>query len=185
MYRRPDLASALWMILALFLLSPGTLAASGRGSDRVKDFALGSIHSPKGVGLCADLDHESGAFDSFSLTADLIDILDGKSSTPGVKATYHHNLVLKDWAEGKYELYAGPGIALGRVRDMHNHFGMMAGLSGDAGLRVHCFHSIMVSLEWQVDFALQFKNRFNPDMSLYSAGFRHSYYPHLRLQYCF
>ncbi len=185
MYRRPDLTSALGMLLAVFLLSQGNLAASGRGGDRVKDFALGSIHSPKGVGVCADLDHESGAFASFSLTADLIDILDGRSSTPGIKATYHHNAVLKDWADGKYELYMGPGLTAGRVRDMHNHFGLMAGLSGDAGLRVHCNHSILVSIEWQVDFALQFKNRFNPNMSLYSAGFQHSYYPHLRIQYRF
>lgn len=183
MYFRPGLASALWMSLAVLLLSQGPLAASGRDGGR--GVSVGGIQSPKGVGFCADFGHGPEAFSSLALTADLIDILDGTASTPGVKLTYHHNLVVKAWDGDKYTLYAGPGVTAGRVRDLRNHLGLMAGLSGDAGLRVQCLHSIAVSLEWQADFALQFKNRYKPDLSLYRAGFSRSYYPYLRIQYCF
>jgi len=182
MYRKPDHIALLGLV---FFISLGMQEAYATERNPRRDFALGSIHSPKGVGACSSFKHESGAFGTLDLTADLIDILDGTSSTPGIKAAYHYNLVLKSWAEGKYELYAGPGLTAGWVRDTHNHVGLMGGLSGDAGLRVHCLHSMLISVEWQVDFALQFKNRYNPDMSLYAAGFRLPYIPYVRIQYCF
>ena len=180
---RPDLTPAIWVFLVALFCVQGTLAASNGKGDG--GFALGSTHSARGVGICADLPGETGAFSSLALTADLIDILNGTASTPGIKATYHYNLIGKEWKDGKYQLYAGPGLTAGRVRDTSNHFGLMAGLSGDAGFRVRCLHSMLVSIEFQADFALQFKNRFNPDMSLYSAGYRHSYLPYIRIQYHF
>ena len=183
MYRRPELTSALWMTLAMLLLSQGSMAASGGKSERA--LALGSLYSLRGVGVCAEIGHESGTFGAFSLTADLIDILDGTASTPGVKGNYYYNLLLRESADGKYQFYMGPGLTAGHVRDLHNHIGLMGGLSVDAGFRVHCLHSIMVSAEFQADFALQFKNRYRPDMSLYRAGFWHSYIPFVRIQYCF
>ena len=146
---------------------------------------MGTIHSPRGVGLSGEFVRDPESFSGLTLTADLIDILDGTASSPGIKATYHYNVIVKGWQDGKYQCYLGPGLTAGRVRDTQNHLGLMAGLSGDAGLRVHCLHSIIVSIEFQADFALQFKNRYHPDMSLYAAGFQRSYLPYLRIQYCF
>ena len=183
MYVKPGLASILWMFLLALIGAQTSTAASRREAGRL--VSVGGIQSVRGVGACADFFHGPEAFSSLTVTADLIDILDGTASSPGIKGTYHHNLILNTWKEGKYALYAGPGLTAGHVRDLHNHLGWMAGLSGDAGLRVNCLHSISVSLEWQVDFALQFKNRYKQDLSLYRAGYAHFYYPYLRIQYCF
>ena len=168
------------MILALCLALPASLSASGRNGG----FALGGIQSPKGVGLSMEFVHDAESFSAFSLTADLIDIISGVSSSPGVKLTYHYNLIGKSWGEGRFAFYAGPGLTAGYVRNLDNHFGFMGGLSGDAGLRVRCLHSILLSLEFQADLALHGKKQ-HPDVGLYRAGFKHSYYPHLRIQYAF
>ena len=172
------------MAIFLLLCAQGTLDAANRKDGG--DWSLGGTFSLRGVGLGAERSSESGAaFESFSLTLDLIDILDGTASTPGLKATYHHNLIVQDFQAGKYVLYLGPGLTAGRVRDTRGHLGLMAGLSGDAGLRMQCLHSITLSVEFQLDFALQFKNRIRPDMSLYATGIRNAYLPYVKIQYRF
>ena len=183
MYPKPNLLPWIGAVLLLLLCAQGQALAFRR--QGCSPFALGTTHSLKGVGFCADFDHEGATFSSLALTADLIDILDGKSSTPGLKLTYHYNLIYGSWADGKYTLYAGPGVMTGYVRDLHNHFGLAGGISGDAGLRVRCRKNLLVSVEFQADLALQFKNRYRPDMSVFTAGYRHSYYPHLRIEYHF
>ena len=195
MYRKPDRRLPFGaFLLYLCLCAPVALSAAGRGGDGVPgadagvsrgQWSLGTIHSVKGVGFCADVFRDADSFCSFTLTADLPDIINGQSSTPGLKATCHYNLILREWKEGKYRLYAGPGLTAGHVRNLDIHLGAMGGVSADAGLRVSCLHSLSVSVELQADFALLFKNRYNPDMGLYRAGFLHSYYPHVRIQYDF
>lgn len=181
MYRKPELSFRLMALAVLLLLPQGLFGAA---PEKGCSFALGAIQSPKGVGICADFYRDASSFRSLALTADLIDILDGSASTPGVKLTYYLNMVLKDWSEGKYACYAGPGLMAGYVRDLNNHLGFAGGVSGDIGFRAHCLKGITLSLEFQVDFALQFKNRYT-DMSLYRAGYSHSYFPLLRIQYSF
>ena len=183
MYPKPNRLPMRWALLLLLLLVQGQSFASDRGGKG--SFAAGTTHSLKGVGFCADIDHVDNSFSSLALTADLIDILDGTSSTPGLKLTYHYNFVCKRWADGKYELYAGPGVMTGYVRDLQNHFGLAGGISADTGLRVRCRKHILVAVELQADLALQFKNRYRPDMSVFRAGYRHSYYPHVRIEYHF
>lgn len=178
----PKLISLLLPLLCI-LMPCSTLNASSRDGNRV--LAFGSTHSLKGIGLCADFDHQDAAFSSVAITADMIDILDGKASTPGLKFTYHCNLLIADIPEKKLQVYAGPGLTAGHVRNIDNYFGFMAGVSGDIGVRMFCLKSVSLGLEFQADFSLIFKNKNQPYMSLYSAGFRQSYFPHLRLQYCF
>jgi hypothetical protein len=181
MYRKPDLSFRLWAVTVLLLLPQGLFGVS---PEKGRSVALGVVQSPKGVGFCADFYRDATSFRSLALTADLIDILDGSASTPGVKMTYYLNMVLKDWSEGKYAFYAGPGLMAGYVRDLSNHLGFAGGVSGDIGFRALCLKGITVSVEFQVDFALQFKSRYT-DMSLYRAGYSHSYLPYLRIQYSF
>lgn len=182
MYCKPGLSLPLRVLIVALLLPQGLFALSPQGE---RSLALGGIQSLNGVGASADFVRDASSFHSLALTADLIDILDGKASTPGVKMTYYFNMVLKDWSEGKYACYAGPGLMAGYVRDLNHHLGFAGGVSGDAGFRVRCLKGIVVSVEFQVDLALQFKNRYVPDMSLYDAGFRHSYFPYVRIQYSF
>ncbi len=182
MYRKPGLLLRLWALTVVLLLPQELLAVSPAGR---RSFALGGIQSPRGAGLSAEFVRDASSFRSLALTADLIDILDGQASTPGIKLTYHFNLVMKDWCEGKYAFYAGPGLMAGYVRDLDHHLGFAGGVSGDAGFRALCLKGISVSVEWQADFALQFKNRYRPDISLYGAGYTRSYLPYVRIQYRF
>ena len=183
MYRKPDLPLRLWALLAVLLLPQGLSAASpGKGGGTV---SLGVTQSLRGAGLSVDFVRDATTVRSLALTADLIDILDGLASTPGLRLTYHHNIVLKDWDEGKYAVYAGPGLMAGYVRDLSHHLGFAGGMSGDVGLRVHCLKGFSVSVEWQADFALQFKDRYRQDISLYSAGYSQSYLPYVRIQLSF
>lgn len=183
MYPKPNRLPVLGAMLLLLLLAQGQALASRRQGRA--PFAAGMTHSLKGVGFCADFVHDDASFSAVALTADLIDILDGTSSTPGLKLTYHYNLVCKTWENGKYTFYAGPGVMTGYVRDLQNHFGLAGGISGDVGLRVRCRKNFLVAVEFQGDLALQFKNRYRPDMSVFTAGYRHSYYPHVRIEYRF
>ena len=182
MYRKPGLTCRLWALTVVLLLPQGLFGLSPKEGWTV---ALGGIQSPKGVGLCADFSRDATSFRSLAFTADLIDILDGTASTPGVKMTYYHNFVFKEWSEGKYACYAGPGLMAGYVRDLSNHLGFAGGVSGDIGFRALCLKGISVSVEFQADFVLQFKNRYRPDMSLYRAGYTHAYLPYVRIQYRF
>lgn len=182
------------LALAMLIAASACMFASSRrdcgtapicGPQNGKFFSLGTTHSLKGVGICADWGHDPNAFSAFAFTADLIDILTGISSTPGLKFTYHYNSVLSNMEDGKYVVYAGPGLTGGHVRNTDNHSGFMGGISFDAGLRVRCLRSVVVSVELQADLSLIFKNKFNPAMSLYKAGFEQSYFPHVRIQYEF
>lgn len=186
MCTRPERLLQALVAAFLWLCPAGSVSASSPfRPDTEGKLSVGTIHSIKGVGLCADIQHGEEAFSSMALTADLIDIVDGRSSTPGQKFTYHYNVLLSSPDDGALLFYAGPGVTAGHVRNIDNNFGYMAGMSVDGGARLECMSSIVLSLELQVDFGLIFKNRNIPDMSLYKAGFRHSYYPHLRIQYRF
>ena len=148
--------------------------------------SAGTVHSIQGVGFCAEFGRRD--FHSFALTADLLDILNGNASTPGLKFTYHYNMqfLSKQTRSGySYCIYAGPGLAQGYVRSLDGHLGYMSGISGDVGGRVLLGRSVALSIEFQGDIALIFKNRYISNMSLYTSGLRHSYIPYLRIQYSF
>lgn len=148
--------------------------------------SLGATNSFRGIGLCADIGTKD--FHSIALVADLTDIVNGKASTPGIRISYHYDMCLrsgKTRAGYNYLVYAGPGIAQGYVRSLDNRKGYMAGVSGAAGVKLFMGRNISISTEFQADAALIFKNRYTKYMSLYKAGFRHSYIPYVRIQYCF
>ena len=186
MYCKPYLLSVFRITAILCLLWGGERAVFAAGREDGRYFSFGSTNSLKGVGFCADLGHDPLTFSSLALTADLIDILDGKASAPGLKFTYHYNMIWKSCADGKLDFYAGPGLTGGHVRNIDNYFGFMGGVSFDGGVRYSCSgRPVTLCLELQADISLIFKNKYNPAMSLYRAGFRQSYYPHLKIQYVF
>lgn len=192
MYEKPGLRASLFAravvcsLLALICGAVGAFAARPYvPAEKVEALSAGTAHSIKGVGVCVDYDTGNGVFNSFYLTADLVDILTGKASTPGLKFTYHYNMVLKEMCEGKYIIYAGPGVTSGYVRNTDDHSGFMGGVSLDAGVRTRCLKNIYLSLEYQADASLIFKNKYNPYMRLYRAGFLYAWAPYLRIQYNF
>ena len=182
--------AVLLLILTAFPVSSsaGRPVEEGNIPDMLGEshISLGTIHSFRGIGFCTQIG--SGDFHSVAVVAYLTDIINGKASTPGVRITYHYDMTIHDGTTRQgypYRIYAGPGIAQGYVRSLDSRKGYMAGLSGAAGVLAELGRNVSLSAEFQADAALIFKNRYTQYMSLYKAGFKHSYIPYIRIQYRF
>ena len=175
---------AISLLIAAFLLP--ALAWKAPAQD-AKSLSIGTFHSPKGLGLCMEVWQESTSFDTFDIIADMFGVLNGSHSKPGIKATYCRDIVLKHIVREEYDLdlYAGPGITAGYVRDINEPLSFVAGMTGSAGCRLF-FDSrrVVVCFELGVDLAAEVNrnNRFrNVDLNIYKSGILHSFYPQVRL----
>lgn len=177
-------ALKLWVTL---LILPA-LALHSPAQD-FNSLSFGTFHSPKGLGLCIEAQQEEGSFDSLDIIADMFGILRGDYSTPGIKASYYRNIVLKhhhgDGCDADF--YAGPGVTAGYVRDIHEPFSAVAGMSGVIGGRMYFSNKkLVICMEAGMDIALELNrnNRYrNIDLSLYKAGIYHVFYPQVRILY--
>ncbi len=177
----------LTMTLAIMLL-PVT-GFSVKAQDAV-GMSLGTFHSPKGFGISIDNVVDSISFNAFTLIADMHGVLTGEHPRPGVKFTYTRNFILRHFDKEYYvvDLYAGPGVTAGYLRDIHKSYGLMAGLSCLAGSRFSFPTNFSVSIELCADIALEINRnqRYgNVDLSLYKSGLFHAYFPQLKIHYCF
>ena len=177
---------ALTLLVALLVLPTSVWQASAQD---FKSLSLGTFHSPKGLGLCIESQQEEKSFDSFDIIVDTFGILRGDYSTPGIKATYYRGIILKHRHREDYDadFYAGPGVTAGYVRDIHEPFSAVAGMSGVIGGRLY-FDSkrLVVCFEAGLDLALELNrnNRYrNIDLTLYEAGIYHVFYPQVRILY--
>lgn len=177
-------ALKLWVTL---LILPA-LALHAPAQD-FNSLSLGTFHSPKGLGFCIESQQEEDSFDSFDIIIDMFGVLRGDYSTPGIKATYYRGIVLKhhrgDGCDADF--YAGPGVTAGYVRDIHEPFSAVAGMSGVIGGRLDFYNNkLVICMEAGLDLALELNrnNRYrNIDLSLYKAGIYHVFYPQVRILY--
>jgi hypothetical protein len=155
----------------------------------INSFSVGSFHSPKGLGICLENQQEQEYFDSFNLISDFFGILRGEYTKPGIKATYYRNIVLKHYDKEDFsaDLYAGPGVTAGYVRDIHEPFSAVAGMAGVAGGRLYFDKKrVVVCLEAGLDLALELNrnNRYkNTNLTVYKSGIYHAFYPQIRILY--
>lgn len=177
---------ALSLLTALFFVP--ALALKAPAQD-FKSFSLGSFQSPKGIGASFEIQKEPNFFDSYDIITDMFGILKGDYSRPGFKATYCRGIILRQFIHDEYtaDLYAGPGVTAGYVRDIHEPFSLVAGMTGAAGCRLY-FDSrrLVVHIELGVDLAAEFNrnNRFKRiDLDIYKSGLLHFFYPQVRLLY--
>ena len=175
---------AVSLLIAALLLP--ALAWKAPAQD-VKSLSIGTFHSPKGIGLCMESRQESASFDTFDIIADMFGILNGSHSKPGIKATYCRDIILKHFDHDEYDLdlYAGPGVTAGYVRDINEPLSLVAGMTGSAGCRLF-FDSrrVVVCIELGLDLAAEVNrnNRFrNVDLTIYKSGILHTFYPQIRL----
>lgn len=174
-------------LLAALILMP-MLAWEAPAQDAVS-MSLGTFHSPKGLGACLEFQSEPTSFDSFDIIADMFGILRGDYSKPGIKATYCRDIILKHFHHDEYklDLYAGPGVTAGYVRDIHEPYSIVAGMTGAAGCRLFFDkRRLVVYLELGLDIAAEFNrnNRYGTiDLTLYKSGIYHVFYPQVRILY--
>lgn len=173
-------------LAVLTVLLTALFSVTSSAARPEKGISFGTVNSFRGIGFCTDIGTED--FHAVSIISDLTEILNGRSSMPGLRLTYHYDMTVCS-GETKsgypYIIYAGPGIAQGYVKTLDNRRGYMAGLSGAAGGKVLLARNISVSAEFQADAALIFKNRHTQYMSFYETGLRHCYIPYIRIQYRF
>ena len=176
------------ILLLITLLVLPVLAVQAPAQE-YKSLSLGTFHSPNGLGLCFQSQQEEKSFDSLDVIADTFGILRGDYSSPGFKATYYRGIILSQrHGEGcDADFYAGPGVTAGYVRDIHEPFSAVAGMSGVIGGRLY-FDSkrLVVCFEAGLDLALEMNrnNRYgNLNLTIYRAGIYHVFYPQVRILY--
>lgn len=171
-------------VMVLAIMMSGVAAAA----QDIASIRLGTFHSPKGIGVYAEFQEDSEAFDSITFDADMFGIIIGKYSRPGYKGTYTHNVIVGKYDKGDYglEFYAGPGLTAGYARDINKTYSVIAGLSGVTGLRFLFERRISFNLEIGADlaFTINKDSRYGKnDLSLYKAGLLHFFYPQIRISW--
>ncbi len=97
--------------------------------------SAGGQFSFNGIELSYQHSVGDSVFVDINAGVDFSELLGGKASAPGGKARISYNFLFfrRDCESGSLLLYAGPGIALGYVRNKGN-FGPMLGICGRFGL---------------------------------------------------
>lgn len=179
----------LFTFLAVATISMLTSEKTVSAQD-INSFSLGTFHSPKGIGISMEMNSDSQSFDSLTLLADMHGVLTGEHSSPGIKLVYTRDIIFRHFDKQDYfvDLYAGPGITAGYIRDINEPFSFVAGLSGVAGARFSFLRNLSIDIELCTDLALELNrnNRFRSlNLKIYKSGYYHIFFPQLRIHYCF
>lgn len=165
------------------LVSAGSLA---------QEHSLGLFNSPKGFGLSYTGSGSDGSLNTVNIFADMQGVISGKYTCPGVRADYCHGIILKtretEW--GNCQLYAGPGVSGGYVRDYgSDNFGILFALYGAAGARFNFTRGISIDLNFGADLGLWVEQRRsqgeNNALKIYRNGLFRLPYPQLKIDYRF
>ncbi|MDO5442661.1 MAG: hypothetical protein Q4G10_03225 [Bacteroidia bacterium] len=171
------------IIIILLQMLFSTALAQERNS-----FTIGTFHSPKGFGACAEFPIDSASFNAFTVIADMHGVLTGEHPRPGVKMTYTRDIVIKHFDKDGYtvDMYAGPGLTAGYARDIKKPYSIIGGLACVAGSRFSFSTKLIVNIEVCADIALDLTRNprnGNINLSIYKSGIYHTIFPQLRIQY--
>lgn len=171
------------LLLLASLSLPATAATEGESAY------WGVFNSPKGFGVTYDTGRTAVQFDSYILYADLYAVLTNTASTPGIKFSYMRNFIFKRGGVGgsglEYELFAGPGLTVGALKDETLRMGLSAGISGDLGFRIEFPTSFSVALSFQADIMAMLRIREKATLGFNRTGLERFYYPQLTIGYSF
>ena len=178
------------------ILIPLLIAVLFAGEAGAQIRSLGGYYSFKGFGASALYERE-GSEDLLSMTVlmDLTSILyrEEMIRVPGSQFRFSYDYLLKDWiidATGtRVQLFAGPGLMLGYIRDVDKKHGLTIAATGETGLLFNFVKDCIISLTFPVDLGIHYGkrstyeniNRYDPTIDPYKNGFLRIPYPELRI----
>lgn len=181
---KPELTKAL-ITAALFFL-PVLLPARPAGEG---DQYWGTVHSLKGFGASYEYPHKSRGVNVVTAYFDLYGIPSLKTSTPGFRLSFLHNLDLAQGSlrdgDATWNLYAGMGAMAGYLTENNLRNGLATGLTGDFGIRFIFPSSFAVSVYLQGDLAAHLKMDDGLTMTMYKNGLYRAWMPMLGISYKF
>lgn len=120
-------------VIVLILLSIAACSFSDQCLAQPRTF--GGQFSLNGIELSYQHSAGDSVFVDINAGVDFSELLGGKASVPGCKARISYNFLFfrRYYESGSLLLYAGPGIAVGYVRNKGD-FGPMLGICGRFGL---------------------------------------------------
>jgi len=168
--------------LTLLLLAAALPVTRAQSFQDKGTCAYGASFSPTAIGISFHSPGRRDSFKKYDTTIELMDVINGRFSTPGYRFAYHHAVILneRELPSGQtYRIYSGPGMTVGYVREKGTKRGMMAGISACLGGSVALRHNIFMSLEWQLYAAFLFTDPESPKMQWYDYGVDGAWIPRL------
>lgn len=148
----------------------------------------GGYFSPKGTGISTILDRE-GYFYDISAAFDLEGMILGATARPGVRASLLRASVLATPTVGETVLrfYAGPGVAVGYVRDNAAGKGVMGCLCGGFGMLAELRGDVLAGVSIMADFGLHMTRGASGQwvLDLYRNGLYRAWWPEVRVLHRF
>lgn len=160
--------------------------------------SAGIFNSLKGIGATVELPHGTDEFTSLSAFVEIFGIPTGRCDKPGGKFNFSHNFIFRKYDNDAtlFELYAGPGLSAGYMRDFEvgkrvdtilkltDTPGLMAALSGRAGCRFSFEKRIALNLSFTAEFGIHARrdrNVNNINVRMYHNGLLQCLYPELSI----
>lgn len=152
----------------------------------------GAIYSPKEIGLTYTSSSLDGSpWHMARIVADMLDVVRGKTGTPGVRGVYSIAYPMKTWKSlngNQIDLVAGPGAVLGLVKDHGaSHFSALAGLEGMAGIYYHLNSGFVlgIGLSGELGLCLSAKDTHDTRLSYWKHGIYQAFIPEISIAYRF
>ena len=151
--------------------------------------SVGASFSLSGIGVSYENSKSDDSFIEVSLKTELWEVLNERSTAPGVSAGFTWNLILKSWQskEGNaVNIFAGAGVTGGYAKDYKKPDGCFMGLKGRFG--IECCYQRNVQLCLCIIPILGThvrKEESNLRMEYYKAGLLNTIMPEIGIKYMF
>lgn len=172
-------------VLTTLILLVAALPSHGQQ----RNFSAGGLFSPKACGVSLVWSRGDG-FSDLRLSADLQNVLGGKTPAPGIRAEWYFDYIIHSWnaPDGlTVNFYAGPGALVGYVEDMTDGRGAVAAVCGNVGFLFNFSGRISISAGFSsnLGFHLTMTDAHHSRMAFYKAGMIGTAWPEVGIRYTF
>lgn len=169
------------LLICLSLVSVCGIAASQPRS-------VGGIFAFSGIEASYQHDLREDVFLEADAGVDFNGVLSGKTLFPGIRVSCSYSFIFlsKEYESGILNIYAGPGLTAGFVKEHGKGPGYMAGICGNIGLEYRFRIPVALSFGLSPVFGLHLHmEQTHPHLGVYMEGLEYSLYPRVGIRYCF